>query len=52
MSHDPNEWNPLLPSLDVPEHNPVETGLLDKRGEPIRRYPNQVGFHRPKGRSL
>jgi hypothetical protein len=40
---------PLIPSLEVPEHKPVETGLLDKRGQPIRRHPNKIGFHCPRG---
>jgi hypothetical protein len=38
---------PLIPPIDVPEHQPVNTGLVDRRGEPIRRPPNPLGFHRP-----
>jgi hypothetical protein len=45
------EWDddvPLLPSLDVPEHEPAWTGLVDAKGEPIFRYPRPVGFGRDK----
>jgi hypothetical protein len=45
-----NDWSdpwPLLPSLEVPDHKPVRTGLLDRRGEPIERPPNPMGFHVP-----
>jgi hypothetical protein len=38
---------PLIPDIEVPDHRPVKTGLLDSRGRTIRRYPNQMGFHRP-----
>lgn len=48
MTHNPNDWNPLLPSLDVPEHKPVDTGLVDRRGQPIVRQPPRVGFHIPR----
>jgi hypothetical protein len=48
MTYDPNDWNPMLPALDVPEHKPVDTGLLNKRGQPIMRQPPRVGFHTPK----
>lgn len=37
---------PLLPDLHVPEHNPVDTGLLDVRGDAIMRAPNPIGFGR------
>jgi hypothetical protein len=43
--------DPLLPSVDVPEHEPSFTGLLDSRGEEIWRAPNPMGFghHREWG---
>ena len=43
--------NPLLPSLDVSDHEPVCTGLFDHRGDPIWRGPNPVGFHNPRERA-
>ena len=45
------EWDddvPLLPSLDVPEHEDAFTGLLDSRGEEIWRAPRPVGFGRDR----
>jgi hypothetical protein len=48
MTHDPDDWNPMLPSLDVPEHKPKKTGLVDVRGKPIKRYPRPIGFHIPR----
>jgi hypothetical protein len=41
---------PLIPQLDVPDHEPKKTGLVDKYGKPIRRPPNPMGFHKPSGR--
>jgi hypothetical protein len=35
---------PMLPNLDVPDHEAVETGLVDQRGDPIMRAPNPFGF--------
>lgn len=37
---------PLLPDLHVPEHKPVDTGLLDARGDAIMRAPLPIGFGR------
>ncbi len=37
---------PLIPNLDVPEHEARETGLLDKYGDPIMCAPRPVGFGR------
>lgn len=47
-----NWWEdePFRPSLEVPEHKPVDTGIVDKHGQPIKRPPNPIGFHCPKGR--
>jgi len=45
-----DEDAPLLPQIDVPEHRPVNIGLLDRHGKPIERHPNRIGFHSPKGR--
>jgi len=45
------EWDddvPLLPCIDVPEHEDSFTGLLDSRGEEIWRAPRPVGFGRDK----
>jgi hypothetical protein len=50
MTHDPNDWNPLLPAIDVPEHKPVNTGILDRYGKPIERQPRPIGFHVPQGK--
>ena len=44
--YDPNDWNPLVPSLEVDDHVSVDTGLVDKRGDPIMRAPNPLGFCR------
>ena len=45
---DSDDWyfDPLLPDLYVPEHQPVNTGLVDVRGAAIMRAPNPVGFGR------
>lgn len=45
-SWDIDEDEPFRPALDVPEHEPVETGLLWEDGEPIMRAPNPIGFGR------
>lgn len=37
--------HPLLPSLSVSDHKAIETGLVDHRGDPIMRAPNEIGFH-------
>jgi len=42
--------DPLLPHLSVSEHLPVDTGLVDHRGDPIIRAPRPVGFHHPRER--
>lgn len=46
--HSWDEPAPLLPSLEVPDHTPVKTGVLDKYGKQIERQPNPVGFHCPR----
>jgi hypothetical protein len=38
--------DPLLPNVDVPEHEASFTGLLDAKGEEIWRGPNPMGFGR------
>lgn len=45
---DGDDWfpNPLLPDLYVPEHHPIDTGLIDIRGDAIMRAPNPLGFGR------
>jgi hypothetical protein len=43
------EWDddvPLIPALDVPDHEEVFTGLLDSKGEEIWRAPREIGFGR------
>lgn len=39
---------PLLPNINVSDHQPVDTGLVDASGNPIMRAPEPVGFHRPR----
>ena len=44
---DDDAWQPyplVLNDLRVSDHGPVETGLLDARGDPIMRAPNPMGF--------
>jgi hypothetical protein len=36
----------FLPDLTVSDHDAVDTGLIDHRGDPIMRAPNPVGFGR------
>lgn len=41
------DWSddyPLIPDIHVPEHRPVDTGLVDKRGDAIMRAPHPMGF--------
>lgn len=40
--------DPLLPSLSVSDHQPVNTGLVNHRGDPTTRAPETMGFHRPR----
>lgn len=45
-------WDdPMLPQLSVSEHQPIDTGLVDERGDPILRAPHPLGFHHPKERA-
>lgn len=43
-----DDWyfDPLIPDLSVPDHGPVDTGLLDAHGDTIWRAPNPMGFGR------
>lgn len=46
-------WDDVEPqrlSLTVDEHRAVDTGLITPTGEPIMRLPEEIGFHRPRGR--
>lgn len=45
---DQDDWfdAPLVPDIQVPEHRPVDTGLVDIRGDAIMRAPNPMGFGR------
>jgi hypothetical protein len=36
----------LLPAIAVPDHQPVDTGLVWATGEAIMRLPNPIGFGR------
>ena len=36
----------VVDGVSVPEHHPVDTGLLDVRGDPIMRAPYPIGFGR------
>ncbi len=36
----------VIEGVSVPEHHPIDTGLLDATGEPIMRLPNPIGFGR------
>lgn len=41
------DWNdPMLPPLQVSAHRPIDTGLVDHRGDRIMRAPNPIGFGR------
>lgn len=37
---------PMIPHLEVDDHEPVDTGLLDVSGNCIMRSPNPMGFGR------
>lgn len=45
---DDEDWysRPLIVEPHVPEHRPVDTGLVDARGHTIWRAPNPMGFGR------
>lgn len=45
---DDDDWyaRPLIVEPYVPEHHPIDTGLLDIRGAAIMRAPNPIGFGR------
>jgi hypothetical protein len=47
-SFDIDDDTPLIPNIDVPEHEEAFTGLLDSRGDEIWRQPRPVGFGRDK----
>lgn len=38
---------PLLPGLSVDDNRPVDTGLVDRHGNPIMRLPEPMGFAVP-----
>lgn len=38
--------SPLIPHLEVDEHDACDTGLITASGEPIMRLPNPMGFGR------
>jgi hypothetical protein len=38
--------SPMLPSVSVDDHEPVNTGLLWEDGSPVWRAPNPIGFGR------
>lgn len=43
-----DDWyvDPMVPALCVTDHEAIDTGLMDHRGDPIMRAPNPVGFGR------
>lgn len=45
---DDDDWygRPLIIEPYVPDHRPVDTGLVDLNGTPIMRAPNPIGFGR------
>lgn len=43
---EPDEDMPLLPEIEVDPGAPVDTGLLDARGNKIFRTPRPIGFGR------
>lgn len=45
-----DDYSPMLPPITVNDHKPIDTGLIDHRGDPIMRGPNPVGFHNAKDR--
>ena len=40
------EDSPMLPALNVPDTRPVDTGLLDVRGDRFMRIAPPIGFGR------
>lgn len=38
------DGKPLVPHIEASDHKDVDTGLVDKRGDPIMRAPNPMGF--------
>jgi hypothetical protein len=43
--------DPLLPGVTVSDHDAIDTGLVDGRGDPILRGPESMGFHNPRERA-
>ena len=43
-----DEDQPLIMNVTVCDHQPIDTGLLDQRGDPIMRTPIPIGFGRDK----
>lgn len=47
VADDLDAWDgPLIPEITVPEHVPIDTGVLDADGAKIFRQPRPVGFGR------
>lgn len=40
------DFGPLVPALQAPDSAPVDTGLVDQRGNKILRVPPPIGFGR------
>jgi hypothetical protein len=38
------DWMPIVYSINVPSHDPVDTGLLDFDGHPIMKSKDPIGF--------
>jgi hypothetical protein len=50
-TNDDDDWlvsKPLIPHLDVPDHESTDTGLVDKNGNSIMRAPRPIGFGRDR----
>lgn len=43
--------SPLIPEIEVSDHQPIDTGLIDQHGDQIMRGPNPIGFHHPRRRA-
>lgn len=43
-----DDERPLIPNIDVPEHEETFTGLIDLFGNDICRQPRPIGFGRDK----
>jgi hypothetical protein len=47
LDYDYWDRSPLINSLTVDDHRPINTGLVNHRGDRILRAPEPMGFHHP-----